>query len=147
MTRMSTKTSLTLALAGSAALLAFAAPAANAATTAGQTTSGTQAQASACFTALDNAAENLDAAGYDVVEFGPWSSDYQTALTEMQDPVCAPFASLIQAPIASAESLAATAASQASAGDTQDASNNFQSASNALAPAWWAVYEIAYGLA
>ena len=148
-TALSGKASIGIAAAAAAGLVGLAPPAAaNAATMArtlhATSTAGTQSQASACFQALDSAAVDLSSAGYDVVEFGPWMTDVQEAQTGMHNPVCAPLAAQIQGPIAQAESLTAQAVTEANAGDTTDASNTFQSASNALAPAWWAVYLISF---
>jgi len=150
--RMSSKASLGAALAGTVALLAFVAPAANAATarasghpSAGQTKSGTPAQGRACFKPLGDASDNMFAAAYDLLEEGPWKADYHTALTELKDPVCAPFASVIKAPIARSKSLAAKAARQVAAGHLEAASNNFQLASYALNPAWSYVFCIGAG--
>ena len=148
---MGTTTRLALALAGTVGLLAFVAPAAGAATarhtTHSTSPSSTQTQAAACFHVLDPAAQDLEAAAYDILESGPWTDDVHKAQTEMHDPVCTPFTAQIQAPIAQAESVIAQAEAQAAAGDLTDASTTFESASHALEPAWWGVYLISVGLA
>jgi hypothetical protein len=145
---LGSKVGLGIAIATAAGFVGLASPAANAATTTPSlravSSTSTQSEARACFQALGvGADEDLQAASYDIVEFGPWMTDVQQAQAGMRSPACTPFAAHVQGPIAQAEALIAQADEQAATGDVTDASNTFFSAANALNPAWEYVANIA----
>jgi hypothetical protein len=153
-----TKVGIGFAVAAACGFVGLASPAASAATIAhashashtshtshAKPTTSIKAQARACFLALDDSAEELDEASYDLDEDGAWAVSVQNAQAGMHDPVCAPFAAEVQGPIAQAEPLITLAESQVAAGDVADAENNFNAASGALSTAWWDVYLISVG--